>query len=61
MHVRQTEVAAGMMKRKAFVIQTQTVQNRRLQVVDVNRIFGHVESEIVRGSERHARLYSAAR
>lgn len=61
MHIRQTEVAAGVVKGEAFMIQTQTVQYRRLKVMYVNRIFRNMKSKIVGGSERHAGSYSAAR
>ena len=36
------------------------MQDRRLKVVDVDVIFGDVESEIVGGSKSHAGFYSAA-
>lgn len=60
MHIRQTKIAACMMEGEAFVVETQTVQDRRLQVMDVDRIFGDVESEVVGGSERHAGFDAAA-
>ena len=50
MHVGQSEVAAGLMKGEPFVIQAEQVQDRGLQVMDVDRILGDVEAEFVGGS-----------
>ena len=60
MHIRQAKIAAGVVVGEAFVIEAETVQDRRLKVVDVNGILDDVESEVVGGAEGHARLDAAA-
>ena len=36
-HIRQSEVSTGVMKRQAFMVQTQTMQHGRLNIMHVNR------------------------
>ena len=48
MHIRQPEIATGVMERESLVIQPKAVHQRSLQVIDVNRILRDVKSEIVR-------------
>jgi hypothetical protein len=50
-HVGQAEVAAGVVVGQTLVVEAQAVQDRGLQVVDVNGPLGHVEAQFVRGAE----------
>ena len=59
-HISQAEIAAGVVECQPFVIQAQAVQDGSLKVVNVDRRFGHMKSEVVCCSEREARLYAAA-
>ena len=47
MHVGQAEVAAGVAEGEAFVVEAEQVQDRGLQVVDVDRVLDDVEAEVV--------------
>lgn len=47
MHVGQAVVAALKAIAQARVIEAKQVQNRRLQVVDVNFVLGDAEAELV--------------
>ena len=47
MDVGQAEVAAGVAVGEPLVVQAEQVQDRRLQVVDVDRVLGDVEAEVV--------------
>ena len=45
--VGQAEVAAGVAVGEAFVVEAEQVQDRGLQVVDVDRVLDDVEAEVV--------------
>ena len=60
MHVRQPEIAARVMKRQTFVIQSKAVQQGCLQIVDVHRTVGDVKTKVVCGSKCHPRTNAAA-
>ena len=60
-HIRQAELATHVLIRKSSVVHAKTVQDRRLQVMDVDRIFSHLEAKIVRSADSDARLNPAAR
>ena len=47
MHVRQAEVAPGVAVRQLLVVEAQQVQDRRLQVVDVDLLLDRLEAELV--------------
>ena len=46
-HVGQPKVAAGVVERQPFVIESQQVQNRGVPVVNVHRVFYRLISEVV--------------
>ena len=60
-NVGQAEVAALESVSQPGVIDAETVQNRRVQIVNVHRIARDVVAEVVRLADRHARLDAAAR
>ena len=61
MHVRQPEVAARVAEGEAFVVEAQQVQNRGLEVVDVDGIHLGLDAELVRRAIDGAALHAAAR
>jgi hypothetical protein len=46
-HIRQPEIAALIAIGQTFLIHTQTMQDRRLNVVDMHGIFHHVVAVVV--------------
>ena len=60
LHVGEAEVAALEAVLQAGVVEAEQVQQRRLQVVDMNPVVDHVEAEVVAGAERDAGLDAAA-
>ena len=59
-HVGQSKVAPGIVVGQAFVIQAQQVQDRGVQVVDVDWVFNGVPAEFVGGAVSHASSDAAA-
>ena len=57
--VRESKVSTLIAVRQAFVIDAQLMKDGCLQVVDVNRIFDHVDAVIVRFAVRHSGFDSA--
>ena len=47
MHIGQTVIAAAVAVGKAFVVQSQKVQHRRVQVMDVDAVFDGVPAEFI--------------
>ncbi len=47
MHIRQTIVAAAVAVGESFVVESQQLQNRCLQIVDVDSIFDRGQSKLV--------------
>ena len=47
MHIRQSEVATLKTIRQLRVIEAQQMQHRRVQIVNVNFVLRHVETEII--------------
>ena len=60
MHVGQTKIAAGVAVGQLLVIEAQQVQDRRVQVVDVNAALDRVPAKLVGGSVDVARFDAAA-
>ena len=60
MHVGQAEVAAGVAIGELLVVEAQEVQDRRVQVVNVDAIFDGVPAEFVGRPVRPPRLHAAA-
>src|SRR5262245_28295165 len=58
-NVCQAEVAACMAVGQAFVVQSQGVQQRRVQVVHVDGVFDGAITKIIRGSEGEPAPYTA--
>ena len=56
MDVGQSEVAALIRVRQSFVVDAQQVQNRGLQIVNVDSIFGDVDAVVVGPPPGHAAL-----
>lgn len=59
--IRQPELPALELERQPFMIDPEKMQDRRLQVVNVNAALGHVEAEVVGAAMRMARLHAATR
>src|SRR5262245_18731019 len=59
MHVGQPEVATGMTIGERLVVETQEVENRGMQVVDVDLVLNGLEAELVGGAMDMAPLDSA--
>ena len=60
MHIRQAELAALEAIGEAFVIDAEAMENRGLEVVDVHGILQGIEAEIIRATESHTGLDTAA-
>ena len=50
MHVGQAEVAAGVVEGELLVVEAEQVKDRGLEVVDVDRVLGDVEAQVVGGA-----------
>ena len=60
MHVGQAEIAPAVPERQLRVIQSEQVQDRRVEIVDVAFVLGHLHSVIVRLAVYHPALHSAS-
>ena len=60
MHVGQAEVAAGVAVGELFVVEAQQVQDRGVQVVDVDLVLDRLEAELVGRAVDVAALDAAA-
>ena len=60
MHVRQPKIAALVAICQLRVIEAHQLQDRRLKVVDVDRLFGGIEAHLVRCAVRHSGLQAGA-
>ena len=58
MNVGQSIVAAGMSVGKSFVVEAHQVEDRGVEVVDVDRGFSHVDAVLVRFAVGDAGLHS---
>ena len=61
MDIRQTELATLEFVSQPFVIDSQQVHQCGLKVVDMHRVIGHVDPQIIRRTMADARLCSATR
>src|SRR3954469_21335739 len=61
MHICQPEMPPLELKRQLRVIDAQTPQYRRMQIMHVNRVPRDVVAEIIRLADRDARLDPASR
>ena len=60
MNIRQAEVATGVAVRQTRVVEAQDVQNRRVEIVNVDGVFRDVVADLVRRSVDDARLDAAS-
>ena len=60
MHIRQPKITALEAKSQFFVIQTEQVKDRRVQIMDMDPVRNWIESEFIGFSYRLARLYAAS-
>src|SRR4051794_21630728 len=58
--VRQPEMTSLVLEREPGVIDSQAIKNRCLQIVDVNRVAGHIVTVVVSLAMSDARLDAAA-
>src|SRR6266851_2969878 len=60
MHIGEAEVAAKMMKGKFCMLHPEQVEDGRLQIPNIDRIFNNGQSEFTRSTNHGARLHSRA-
>src|ERR1041385_6174458 len=60
LHIREPEVAALEAIGKLLVIEAEQVQERGMQIMDVNFVFDHVEPKFIGFAETKAALETAA-
>ena len=60
MHIRETEIPTLIGIGQSFVIDSHQMKDRRLQVVDMNRILGDTVSELIRFTMHMTTFDSAA-
>src|SRR5690349_10213884 len=58
--VREAEAPPLEAEGQALVVDAEEVEEGRLEVVDVDRVLGHVHGEVIRGAVGDARLDAAA-
>ena len=61
MNISQAMVTALILERQPLVVDSQTVQQSRVQIVDVDRVLDDVVAVIIGFTHRDSRLDSAAR
>src|SRR5262245_53864113 len=59
-HVSQSEVAAAIEVRKPGVVDSQQVQDRGMQIVNVHPVFDRIVAKLVGGTISDATLHAAA-
>ena len=59
-YVRQSEIAALVLVREVFVVNSKKVKDRRLHVVDVNRVLRNVVAQVVGFADRLTTFDTAA-
>ena len=47
MHIGQPKIAALKTERQAFMIQAEQMQNRRVQIVNMNAVFHRIKTEFI--------------
>src|SRR5438067_9501613 len=60
MDVREAKIAAGVMERESLMIEAEQMQNRGLQIVNVNRLLDDVKPQLVSLTIGDAGFHSAA-
>ena len=61
MNVRQPKIPARIAIGQPLVVKTHQLENRRVQIMDVNRIFGRPEAEFIGRAVRLAKLQGVSR
>ena len=56
MDVGQAIIAARVAERQPFVVQAEEVQNRRVEIMDVDAIVGDGNAVVIRGAVDESRL-----
>lgn len=60
MNIRKAEISSSIAEREPFVIETEHVEQRCLQIVRVHEVLDDVEAEVVGSAVRHAGPDAAA-
>ena len=60
MHVRQSEIAAGVAEGQFCVIEAQQLKNGRVKIVNVHRVFHRLEPKFIRGAVDVSAAHPAA-
>src|SRR6266542_4336017 len=60
-NIGQPKIPARVAVSELFVVKAEQMQERRVQIVDVNLVFDRLESEFIGGAVNRAALYAAAR
>ena len=60
-NIGQAEVTAAIAIREAFVVESEKMESRGMQIMNVRAFLDRSESEVVRGTVGHATLDTAAR
>src|SRR5690242_18679746 len=60
-YIREPEIAALKQERQLLVVESQKGQNRRVNIIDVDRILDCFEPDLVRGADHFAAADPAAR
>src|SRR2546423_2077625 len=60
MDIGETKLASLIAVGQSFVIKAKAVQNCRLQIINMNRVLNHVESEVICAAIDYARFDPAA-
>ena len=59
-NIGQAKIPAGVPVCELFVVESEQMQQRRVQIVDVNVVFDRLESEFIRGAVNRAAFDAAA-
>lgn len=59
-HIRQPKIATAIAECQSLVVQSQQVQNRGMQIMDMHLIAGGVETEVIGGAVTEPCFHSAA-
>jgi hypothetical protein len=60
MNIGEPKIAAAVAVRELLVVQAELVQDRRVQVVDMDTVFDRVHAELIGRAVHHAALDAAA-
>ena len=60
MHIRQAEIPAAVPVRQLGMVESHEMQNRRVQVMHMHRVFSDVEPKLIALTKRETGLHSTA-